>query len=221
MSVSSGSNKVRLLSVNVGSAEKLADGKPTKTGINKLPTANAVAVGELGLAGDVICNKKHHGGLDQAVYFYSQPDYAWWEAELSQPCSPGLFGENLLVDGPESSLVCIGDRFITDELVLEVTSPRIPCNTLNRRMDDKTFGQRYRRAERMGWYCRVLSTGEIKTGDTFEWIPFSGERIDMVAATRDYYLRGRVSVEQARRYAATPAHLRWLTQMDAVLAKEA
>jgi len=153
------------------------------------------------------------------VYCYSQADYAWWETELAQPCAPGLFGENLLFDGPESSLVCIGDKFIKGELVLEVTSPRIPCNTLNRRMDDKTFAQRYRRAERVGWYCRVLAGDQVQVGDAFEWQPFTGERIDMVSAMRDYYLRSKVPTAQAERYAATPAHQRWLTQMQDVLSK--
>jgi len=219
MSVSTAISNVTVLSVNVGKAEKLSDGKPTKSGINKRPASGAVVVSELGLVGDAICNTKHHGGIDQAVYCYGKPDYAWWEKELGQPCLPGLFGENLLFDGPESSVVCIGDRFSNGELVLEVTSPRIPCNTLNRRMEDKSFGQSFRRAERAGWYCRVLVEGAIQAGDAFEWQPFAGERIDMVSAMRDYYLRSKVPADQAKRYAATPAHQRWLTQMDGVLSK--
>lgn len=210
---------VSLLSVNVGKAETLSDGKPTKTGINKRPTTEPVSVGPLGLTDDAICNLKHHGGLEQAVYFYSQADYTWWENELSHPCPPGLFGENLLVAGPESALVCIGDRFVSGDLVLEVTSPRIPCNTLNRRMGDETFGVRYRRAERPGWYCRVLHEGQLQTGDEFIWHAFIGERINMIEATRDYYQRSLVPAKQAARYEDVPAHERWLAQMAGVLGR--
>lgn len=210
------STSITLLSVNVGKAEKLPDGKPTKTGINKRPADGAVEIAEFGLAGDAICNLKHHGGIDQAVYLYSRMDYVWWEEQLSAPCPAGLFGENLLVDQPESSQVCIGDRFTCGDLILEVTSPRIPCNTLNRRMADKTFGPRFRTAERPGWYCRVLAAGSVRAGETLEWLPYAGERITMVAAMRDYYLRSRVSLEQAERYASLPAHERWLAQMDGI-----
>lgn len=219
MVVGQSSTSITLISVNVGRAEQLSDGKPTKTGINKRPTTDPVKVGELGLEGDAICNLKHHGGLDQAVYVYSQTDYAWWEKELSQFCSPGLFGENLLVEGPESSLVCIGDRFTSGEMVLEVTSPRIPCNTLNRRMNDTTFGVRYRKADRPGWYCRVLQGGVVQRGMEFDWQPFVGERITMVEAMRDYYQRSLVPAKQALRYESIPAHSRWLKQMAGVLQK--
>ena len=208
---------ITLISVNVGAAEKLSDGKPTRTGINKRPTEEVTGIGQLGLTGDAICNLKHHGGPDQAVYIYSRVDYAWWEDQLAQPCPPGLFGENLLVDGPESAVVCIGDRFTCGDLVLEVTSPRIPCNTLNRRMSDKTFGPRYRFAGRPGWYCRVLQGGAVQCGDVFEWQPYTGERISTVDAMRDYYLRSKVPTEQAARYRSTPAHKRWQEQMDRVL----
>ena len=208
---------ITLISVNVGLAEKLPDGKPTKTGINKRPTEQPVRVGDLGLEGDAICNLKHHGGLDQAIYFYSQADYDWWGAQLNQRCLPGLFGENFLVDAPESATVCIGDRFQIGEVLLETTSPRIPCNTLNRRMSDPKFGPRYRKAERPGWYCRVLSHGEVTTGTGVEFAPFQGERISMVEAMRDYYLRSRVPKAQAERYLATPAHEKTIRLMQAIL----
>ena len=206
-----------LISVNVGKAEKLPDGKATKTGINKLPTDQPVTLGDLGIEGDAICNLKHHGGLDQAIYFYSQADYAWWEEQIGRECPPGLFGENFTVAGPPSSEICIGDRFTVGDIVLETTSPRIPCNTLNRRMNDERFGQTYRQAERPGWYCRVLAGGLVAVGATIAFEPYEGERISMREAMQDYYLRTRVPVEQARRYLTTPAHEKTHTLMRKIL----
>lgn len=199
-------SSITLISLNVGNAEKLPDGKPTKSGINKRPTDIPVAIGDLGLEGDAICNLKHHGGLDQAIYFYSRSDYDWWEQQLGKACGPGLFGENFTVDGPDSAGVCIGDRFTLGNVVLETTSPRIPCNTLNRRMMDSKFALAYRKAMRPGWYCRVLNGGEVQVGASVVHEPFVGERITMEDAVNDYYLRTRVPAEQARRYLETPAH---------------
>ena len=212
---------ITLISVNVGKAERLPDGKPTKTGINKRPTSVPVGVGEAGpesgLDGDAICNLKHHGGRDQAVYFYSQADYAWWSEKLGRDCEPGLFGENFTVAGPESAEVCVGDRITIGDVVLETTSPRIPCNTLNRRMDDGKFGHAFRQAERPGWYCRVLQPGKVQVGDCGVLQPFTGERISMARMMHDYYLRNRVPREQATRYLATPVHEKTRTLMEQLL----
>ena len=51
-------NHSTLISLNVGKAEKLPDGKPTKTGINKRPTEDICAIVDLGIDGDAICNLK-------------------------------------------------------------------------------------------------------------------------------------------------------------------
>jgi len=210
---------ITLLSLNVGKAEKLPDGKPTKTGINKRPTDQVQAIVDLGVEGDAICNLKHHGGLDQAIYFYSQADYDWWQQQLGTDCPPGLFGENFTVDGPASDTVCIGDRFILGDVVLETTSPRIPCNTLNRRMNDPRFGPAFRKAERPGWYCRVLAKGEVQVGASIRQDAFGGERISMAEAMRDYYLRNRVPQSQAQRYLSTPAHEKTIALMQNILSE--
>ena len=41
--------------------------KPNRTGIDKRPVTGRVAVGELGLDGDVQVNRKYHGGEGQAI----------------------------------------------------------------------------------------------------------------------------------------------------------
>ncbi|MBT3189461.1 MAG: hypothetical protein HN736_12080 [Anaerolineae bacterium] len=70
---------MKLISVNIGKAgtvqRKLYK---EKTGIFKIPTNKSVEIGRSGLEGDVIMSKKHHGGVDQAVYIYGDTDYDWW-----------------------------------------------------------------------------------------------------------------------------------------------
>ncbi len=151
---------MRLVSVNVALP-------PTGgTAINKQPASGPVAVTSDGLEGDGVGDTKHHGGPDQAAYAYGTTDYAWWEQELGRPLRPGTFGENLTIEGLESATLEVGDRIVVGKVVFEVTSPRIPCATLARRMDDPTFIRRFRGARRPGLYLRVLMPGAIAAGDT-------------------------------------------------------
>src|SRR5690606_18740529 len=89
---------VHLLSVNIGKSVPF-DNNVGKTAIFKQPQTGPVAVHELGLTGDEIADLKHHGGLDQAVYLYGQPDYDWWESAESRPMTAAMFGENLTIAG--------------------------------------------------------------------------------------------------------------------------
>ncbi|MFN8418217.1 MAG: MOSC domain-containing protein [Anaerolineae bacterium] len=93
----------------------------------KIPTSDPVQINRLGLAHDVIIDTKHHGGVDQAVYVFGQPDYEWWSAQLGVALEAGIFGENLTISDLESATMRIGDRLhIGSDVILEVTSPRIP-----------------------------------------------------------------------------------------------
>ncbi|MBF6592961.1 MAG: MOSC domain-containing protein [Thermaceae bacterium] len=157
-----------LVSINIGSSQAVSNGiRATTTGINKKPVPRA-EIYALGLNGDLVADKKNHGGPDQAVYVYSVDDYAWWAEQLGAELEPGTFGENLTFSsfGPET--VRIGDRFGVGKVLLEVTAPRIPCWVLADRMGDNGFVKRFQKAERPGFYTRVIETGEVKTGDLIE-----------------------------------------------------
>ena len=101
--------------------------------------------------------QKHHGGPDQAVYVYLSEDYDWWSKTLGRPIAPGTFGDNITISGLTSADLAIGDRLIAGDVVIEVTTPRIPCNTLAARMGDPGFVKAYRDAGRPGAYCRVIA----------------------------------------------------------------
>ena len=158
---------MRLLSVNVARPHRVVlHGRARRTAILKRPVAGPVEVGELGLAGDDVGSKKHHGGPDQAVYLYGRDDYGWWERELGEALAPATFGENLTVEGLRSGELRIGDRLaVGGAVVLEVTAPRIPCETLAGRMEDPGFVKRFARAGRPGAYARVIHQGALQTGD--------------------------------------------------------
>lgn len=163
---------MRLVSINLsGAARSVSNGaRTTHTGIYKLPVPSA-EIHALGLNGDLVSDKKNHGGLDQAVYLYSADEYAWWAGELFADLEPGTFGENLTLSsfGPEP--LRIGDRFKVGSVLLEVTAPRIPCWVLADRMGDTGFVKKFRDGQRPGAYARVLEGGTVTTGDKVEKIP--------------------------------------------------
>ena len=145
------------------------------TAIDKRPVDHAVRVHKLGLRGDVQADRKNHGGLDKAVYAYSQQDADWWSAELGRPLPAGWFGENLRVDGIEVSQARVGERWRVgdDGLVLEVSEPRGPCQTFARWVggeDERGWVKRFADVRRLGTYLRVVRTGSVRAGDDIELI---------------------------------------------------
>jgi len=177
---------MKLTSVNIGQSRLNTKGR--RTGIFKEPVAGAVRVGKLGLAGDAVVDTRHHGGPDQAVYVYSVSDYAWWATQLNRAMPPGTFGENLTLDSYASAEAGIGDRITIGEVVLEVTSPRVPCGTLENRMDLRGFINAFIDAERPGVYCRVISEGNLSAGQAVTVEPYTrGERVLSVDVFREFY----------------------------------
>jgi MOSC domain-containing protein YiiM len=145
------------------------------TAIDKRPVQGSVKVGRFGLRSDVQANRKHHGGLEKAVYAYSQEDAEFWEGELGRPLQPGWFGENLRVEGLDSTAARVGERWrIADSLVLEATMPRTPCVTFARWVGGPHSGgwvRRFAAEGRLGAYFRVVHTGVIASGDAIEVTP--------------------------------------------------
>lgn len=144
----------------------LDDGSKSVTGLFKEPVTQVVSITAEGLAGDTICNAQYHGGPDQAVYVYGKSDYDWWETQLGRTLAPGTFGENLVVDSYSTQKARVGDRLeFGNEVVLEVTAPRAPCDKFAKRMGDTEFATKFREAGRLGVYCRVVKSGRLSVGN--------------------------------------------------------
>lgn len=209
---------MHVISVNVGRAQPIENAKSIGvTGIYKMPAAAPVRVSALGLAGDAICDVKHHGGVDQAVYVYGQADYDWWSAELGRALEPGTFGENVTISELESATLNVGDRLHLAEVVLEVTSPRIPCVTLAARMGDPTFAKRFRQAARPGVYCRVIHEGDVRAGEPVRLEPYTSATISVAESFRDAYVREWDEV-MLRRHLAAPIAVRDRVELEEKLA---
>lgn len=216
--------EMRLSSVNVGREEPLGNGKRSgTTGIFKRPVQGPVDVTFAGVLGDHISDTENHGGADQAVYVYGEPDYAWWSEELGRELPAGAFGENLTISGLRSSEACIGDRMRVGSVVLEVTAPRIPCVTLATRMGDPSFVRRFRRAERPGLYCRVIEAGQVRQDDRVTIERYEGEAVPVVELFRDFF-DPQPGESKIRRHLAAPiaarARIQKERQLQEVLARD-
>ena len=170
---------MRLLSVNLGRPKSVpyTDNPQGVTGIDKRPAEGPVRVAApgpkgvagSGLAGDAVCHLRHHGGDDQAVYAVAREDLDDWERELGRTLGNGAFGENLTTTGLDVSGARIGERWrIGPQVVLEVTSGRIPCRTFQEHLGEKGWVRRFTAKAATGAYLRVIEPGEIRAGDGIE-----------------------------------------------------
>lgn len=170
---------MELLSLNAGrpKAVEYTDQRDGVTGIDKQPVEGPLriaapgpkGVGGSGVAGDAICEMRHHGGDDQAVYAVAREDLDAWERELGRTLRNGMFGENLTTLGLDVSAALIGERWrIGPDVVLEVTSGRIPCATFQGHMGEDGWVKRFTRHGRPGAYLRVIEPGEVRAGDPIE-----------------------------------------------------
>lgn len=170
---------MKLLSVNLGRPRLVpyTNQPDGLTGIDKRPADGPVrvaapgprGVGASGLAGDTVCDTRYHGGDDQAVYAFAREDLDEWEHELGRSLANGCFGENLTTDGLDVSGALIGERWrIGSEVVLEVTSSRIPCNTFQGHLGERGWVKRFTQKGATGAYLRVIEPGEVQVGDPVE-----------------------------------------------------
>ncbi|MFD9884906.1 MOSC domain-containing protein [Streptomyces alboflavus] len=170
---------MKLLSVNVGRPKTVdyTDSPGGRTGIDKQPVDGAVRVtapgpkgtGGSGLTGDTICDLRHHGGNDQAVYAFAREDLDAWERLLGRTLPNGGFGENLTTSGVDVNGALIGERWrVGPDLLLEVTSSRIPCRTFQGHVGETGWVRRFTQALLPGAYLRVIEPGEIQAGDAIE-----------------------------------------------------
>jgi MOSC domain-containing protein YiiM len=163
-----------VLSVNLGRARPSVHTSAGVTGIDKRPVAHAVdvrdpgskGVGGSGLAGDAVCDLRHHGGSEQAVYAYAREDLDAWEAELGRPLVCGVFGENCTTSGIDVTGALIGERWqLGERCLLQVCSPRIPCRTFAGWLEDIGWARRFTDRGAPGAYLRVVTPGRVRAGD--------------------------------------------------------
>ncbi|MGH3588414.1 MAG: MOSC domain-containing protein [Pseudonocardia sp.] len=208
-------------SINVGRVRTDLDTRAPggRTGIDKRPVDGPVRVTATGVQGDEVCDTKHHGGPDQAVYAYAAEDLAFWADELGQEVRPGGLGENLTVSGIDCTGAVLGERWQVGHVVLQVRATRMPCRVFAQFRGVPDLVKRFIAAGRPGVYFAVLTPGPVRAGDAVTVL----DRPDHGVTVADLMAASTVARERAPDVAAARAYLGareqvWLDRTLAVLA---
>ena len=173
-----------VLSVNVGMPREAGWAQLGRTSIDKTPVAGPVEVHRLGLAGDRVSDRRHHGGVDKAVYAFGREDLDRWEGELAADLPDGTFGENLTTSGIDVNEAEIGERWRVGTALLEITSFRTPCQDFKVWLgrcgyDNRAWVKRFTATGRPGPYLRVLDPGVLAAGDAIEVVHRPGHGVSV------------------------------------------
>jgi MOSC domain-containing protein YiiM len=173
-----------LVSVNVGLPRAASWTTIGRTSIDKTAVSGPVLVQRLGLVGDQVSNRRHHGGLGKAVYAFAEEDLAHWAAELGTEVAPGQFGENLTTRGIDVNEAEVGSRWEVGDAVLEICSVRTPCQTFRGWQahcghDARGWLRRFTLAARPGPYLRVVAEGELSAGDEIRVVHEPGHGVSV------------------------------------------
>ena len=136
------------------------------SGIFKHRVDGPIWLDELNLGGDGQADLVHHGGKDRAVLLYSANHYPAWEKVFGHPLESGSFGENFTVTNVDEQTVCLGDRWASDEIEIEISQPRLPCFKLARRLNRPGLNVEVMKNRQGGWYARTIRQGHVEGGHT-------------------------------------------------------
>jgi len=146
-----------------------------------------IQIKNTGLVGDEIADKKHHGGIDKAVFANSFKNYKQWSEFLGlKELNFGALGENLTFDNICEDDVCIGDIHKIGTTILQVSQPRKPCWKISHRWDNKDFTKHIYKTGRTGWYYRVLQEGFINKNDKVKLVQKGESQISIALANQVY-----------------------------------
>jgi MOSC domain-containing protein YiiM/ferredoxin-NADP reductase/ferredoxin len=195
-----------VVSVNVGLPKDVAwQGRTVHTGIWKKPVMGRVFAGRLNLQGDGQGDLAGHGGEQRAIMVYQLESYRYWTNYLGRSdLVPGMFGENLTVEGLADAEVCIGDRFRIGSVTVEVSQPRDTCYRLGIRLDRPEMPALLHEHRRPGFYLRVIQEGEFCAGDPIQKLSAGPEQMT-VAEIGALLYSAEHPLEALRRAARIPA----------------
>ncbi len=195
-----------VVSVNVGLPQNVAwQGRTVRTAIWKKPVTGRIFARRLNLDGDGQGDLAGHGGEQRAIMVYQLEAYRYWANYLGRSdLVPGIFGENLTVEGLADAEVCIGDRFRIGDVIVEVTQPRDTCYRLGIRLENPQMPALLVAHHRPGFYLRVIQEGELGAGDRIEKLSDGPERVTVAEIDALLY-SAEHPLEALRRAARIPA----------------
>jgi len=163
---------MKILSVNLGKRKKITwKGKTMITGIYKHPVSRPIFLDTEDVQNDAVCDRKHHGGKEQAVYAYGKQHYAFWKAQYPNlEWHDGMFGENLTINNLDETTIFVGNIYKVGNAIIQVTKPRLPCRVLGIKFNDMQLVKKFWNTTKCGVYFKIVQTGYVKAGDTLKLI---------------------------------------------------
>lgn len=177
---------MKVLATNLAQPREIQwKGNTQLTGIYKFPVPGPVQLMPEGVEGDLIGNKKVHGGQFKSCYLFSSEHYDYWKLRYPKlDWHWGMFGENLTTQGLLDDTIQVGDTFRIGKALVQATIPREPCYKLGLKFDDQGIISSFTNHGYPGAYVRVLEAGEVKSGDSIERI----ESVPDSISIRDFFL---------------------------------
>ncbi len=176
---------IDILSINIcGEAELLvADHQSAKSAYRKMSiNFDSIELGMEGFTGDMVQDKKHHGGNDKAICCYNSDHFSKWKKDLGFDLLAAAFGENLTLTG-ENALetnVFIGDRYQLGKAIVEVSEPRGPCYIIGIRYNYKKFPVHLQETGFTGFYLRIIQPGLVTKTDKLIHLSSHPEKISVM-----------------------------------------
>lgn len=158
---------MKIISTNIGERKEINwKGKIVTTGIFKFPVSASIFLDKEEVKGDEISDRKHHGGIDQALYGCSLKHYDFWKEKYPNlDWQFGMFGENITIDDLEETKIHVGDTFKVGDAIIEATLQRNPCMKLGVRFNDMKIVKEFWNTTMCGVYFKILQTGNVQAGD--------------------------------------------------------
>lgn len=158
---------MKVVSVNISRPrEIIVNGKSEITGYYKEAVQGSITLTIEGVLNDTVADKVHHGDADKACYLYSADRYTYWTERFPvADAAPGLFGENLTIEGLDEGELNAGDILQIGTARVQVAQPRQPCYKLGIRFGTQEIVEAFRYDQFPGIYVRVLESGEVQSGD--------------------------------------------------------
>jgi MOSC domain-containing protein YiiM len=160
---------MKIVSTNIGSpVTVLKNRKKIQTGIYKKSVNQPISLGFTDVVGDAVMDRESHGGIYKACYLYSADHYPFWQEKFPElEWAPGMFGENLTVEGLDEAAIMIGDVYEVGTAVIQISEPRRPCSILGIKFGTQKIVKAFHNSTYPGVYVSVLKEGNVKTGDEF------------------------------------------------------
>ncbi|MBT8318365.1 MAG: MOSC domain-containing protein [Lutibacter sp.] len=157
---------MKVVSVNIGEKKAIDyKGRIVETGIFKFPV-DELLLGEEDVVNDAVVDRKYHGGIDQAVYAYSEYHYEYWKKLYPNlDWRFGMFGENLTISNLEETNIKVGNTYKLGEAIIQVSKSRQPCMKLGLVFGTQKVVKQFWNSTKCGVYFKVLQRGKVKACD--------------------------------------------------------